>query len=65
LYYRVKYINDKREGLFESYYESGELYVEINVEINYIDDRKNGFCRIYNSNEEIHYEVNYIDDNII
>jgi hypothetical protein len=55
----IYYLNDSiKHGLAKAYYPSGEL----NVELNYSNNKKNGEAKYYFSNGKLEAEVNYIDD---
>jgi len=50
--------NNKKEGIYKSYYENGQL----KVEVNYIDGLRHGIFKSYHDNGQLCEEVNYIDD---
>ena len=51
------YKDDKRHGLYKTYYKSGELHYEDN----YKDDKRHGLYKEYHKSGELSYEVNYKD----
>jgi len=51
-------INGKKEGIYNSYHENGQLCEEIN----YIDNKMNGIYKSYWKNGQLMIETNYIDD---
>ena len=42
----VNYIDDKKQGIYKSYYQNGQLCEEVN----YIDDKRNGIFKSYHRN---------------
>lgn len=50
--------NGRKEGIYKSYWENGQIHEEIN----YIDDRKNGIYKSYRENGKLWSEGNYIND---
>ena len=48
----------KKEGIYKSYHDNGQLCVEIN----YIDDKMNEIYKSYHWNGKLFEEINYIDD---
>ena len=52
--------NNKKEGIYKSYWNNGQL----SVEVNYIDDKRNGIFKSYYYNGQLCEEVNYIDEKI-
>ena len=49
--------NGKKEGIYNSYHENGQLCEEVN----YIDGKINGIYKSYYLNGQLKEEVNYID----
>ena len=47
----------KKEGVYKSYHNNGQLYREVN----YIDGLKQGIFKLYHDNWQLWEEVNYID----
>ena len=50
--------DNKKEGIYKSYHNNGQL----NVEVNYIDGKMNEIYKSYHYNGQLNVEVNYIDD---
>jgi len=51
----------KENGIFKSY----NWYGQLEIEVNYIDDKKDGIQKSYYKNGQLLQEVNYIDDRIV
>jgi len=51
------YKDGKKNGLYERYYENGQL----KVKANYINGKKNGLFEWYDEKGQLEYEVNYKD----
>jgi antitoxin component YwqK of YwqJK toxin-antitoxin module len=49
--------NGKKEGIYKSYFENGQLCIEAN----YIDGKENGIFKSYFRNGQLFIEVNFID----
>jgi antitoxin component YwqK of YwqJK toxin-antitoxin module len=49
---------NKKEGIYRSYWENGQLWEEVN----YINDKKEGINRTYWINGQLLKKVNYIND---
>ena len=50
-------MNGKKEGIYKSYWNNGQLWEEVN----YIDGKMNGIYKRYHYNGQLWEEVNYID----
>jgi antitoxin component YwqK of YwqJK toxin-antitoxin module len=57
LYEEYFKMNGKKEGIYKSYWNNGQLWEEVN----YIDGKMNGIYKRYHYNGQLWEEVNYID----
>ena len=53
--------NGKREGVYKSYHDNGQLFQEVN----YINGKREGIYKSYHNNGQLWKEVNYINDVIM
>jgi len=50
-------LNGKKEGVYKSYHDNGQLFQEVN----FINGKENGIYKSYWDNGQLLEEVNYID----